>query len=70
MAFAPPNWRKFFSERGWELVGFEELAQTAMKLKRQPPLTKAHRFIGRAFPGWYQKQVRLWESGVALLRRA
>jgi methyltransferase (TIGR00027 family) len=69
MAFAPSDWRKFYSERGWEVIDFEDLSQTALKMNRQPPIMRAYRFIGRAFPDWFQKQVRLWESGVALLRR-
>jgi methyltransferase (TIGR00027 family) len=70
MAFAPADWRKFYRDRGWELVEFEEMAQTAHRMKREPGMMKVFRLLGQAFPGWGQKQAKLWESGVALLRRA
>ncbi len=70
MAFAPSDWRKFYRERGWELVEFEDMAQTARKMNRQPSIMRVFRFIGRVFPSWGQKQAKIWESGVALLRRA
>ena len=34
MSFAPADWRTFFKRRGWELVYFENLAETATKLNR------------------------------------
>ena len=70
MVFAPSDWRKFYRERGWEPVQFGDLAQTASKLNREPPILKLLRLTGELFPAWGQRQARLWESGVALLRRA
>jgi methyltransferase (TIGR00027 family) len=70
MAFAPIDWRNFFAEHGWDAVNFENLAHTARRMNRQPVMMRAYNFIGSFFPAWYEKQVRLWESGVALLRRA
>jgi len=70
MVFTPADWRKFYRERGWELVEFQELTQTAQEIDREPRLMKAYGFLAHVFPGWYAKQLRFWESGVALLRRA
>jgi len=69
MAFAPADWRKFYRERGWEPVAFEDMAQTARQMNREPGMMKVFRVIGRVLPGWGQKQNKIWESGVALLRR-
>jgi methyltransferase (TIGR00027 family) len=70
MGFAPYDWRRFYRERGWELVAFRNLSQTARELNREPPIMKLFRFIGELYPSWGQMQAQLWESGVALLRRA
>jgi methyltransferase (TIGR00027 family) len=70
MAFAPADWRKFYRDRGWEPVEFEEMSQTARQVNREPGMMKFFRIIGQAFPGWGAKQSKTWESGVALLRRA
>jgi len=70
MSFAPADWRKFFRERGWEADNFENLADTAMCLKRAPRMMRVFNFIGQAFPAWQEKQRRVWESGLALLKRA
>ncbi len=70
MLFAPFDWRKFYRERGWEPVEFQDLARTARKLNREPAILKLLRSTGELFYGWGQIQTRLWESGVALLRRA
>jgi methyltransferase (TIGR00027 family) len=70
MAFAPADWRKFYRDRGWEPVEFEDMAQTARQVNREPGMMKVFRIIGQVFPGWGAKQGKVWESGVALLRRA
>jgi len=69
MSFAPVDWRKFYRERGWETVAFEDMAQNAHNMNREPGMMRVFRLIGQAFPGWGQKQNKIWESGVALLRR-
>src|ERR1022692_219634 len=66
MAFAPADWRKFYRDRGWEPVEFEEMSQTARQMNREPGMMKVFRIIGQVFPGWGAKQRRTWESGVAL----
>lgn len=70
MSFAPTDWRKFFSDRGWEVVNFENLAQTAKDVHRAPAIMRLSSFVTSFFPKLQQKQTRLWETGVALLRRA
>jgi len=70
MASAPADWRKFYRDRGWDPVEFEEMSQTARQMNREPGMMKVFRIIGQVFPGWGAKQRRTWESGVALLRRA
>lgn len=70
MGFAPVEWRKFYSDRGWQLVEFANMAETARKMKREPGMMKVFRTIAQLFPGWSEKQGKLWEGGVALLRRA
>lgn len=70
MAFAPKDWRKFFADLGWDVVNFKDLVQTAQTMNRRPFVMRAYQFVGSLFPAWYEKQARLWESGVALLRRA
>ena len=70
MAFAPADWRKFYRDRGWEPLEFEEMSQTAQPMNREPGMMKFFRIIGQAFSGRGAKQRRTWESGVALLRRA
>lgn len=70
MAFAPADWRKFYRERGWEVVSFEEMAQTAFQKNREPGAMKVMRILRKLFPAWYEKRAQQWESGVALLRRA
>lgn len=70
MGFAPTDWRNFFSNLGWQLVNFADLADTAVQIHRAPGLMRVFKQIGRLFPEWNAKQSRLWESGVALLRRA
>jgi methyltransferase (TIGR00027 family) len=70
MAFAPGDWRRFYSDRGWEVLEFEDMAQTARKLNREPRMMKVFRAIGEMFPTWNEKQGKAWESGVALLRRS
>jgi methyltransferase (TIGR00027 family) len=70
MSFAPADWRKFFADRGWQPVSFEDLANTAMKINRAPVMMRVFKKIADLFPGWNAKQSKLWESGVALLRRA
>ena len=70
MSFAPPDWRKFFQQRGWEAESFENLADTAMRLKRAPTMMRAFNFVGKFFPNWREKQARIYESGLALLKRA
>lgn len=69
MRFAPGNWRSFYSDRGWEVVEFRDMAKTARELNREPQMMKVFRVIGQMFPAWSQKQAQAWESGVALLRR-
>jgi methyltransferase (TIGR00027 family) len=69
MTFAPADWRKFYRERGWEMVEFEEMALTAQKMNREPGVMKIFRIVGDIFPSWGAKQAKIWESGVALLRR-
>ena len=70
MAFAPADWRKFYRDRGFEPVEFEEMSRTAREMKREPGMMKVFRTLGQVFPGWGKKQQKVWESGVALLRRA
>lgn len=70
MRFAPADWRRFYRDRGWEPHEFNDMASTAHKLQRAPGMMKFFRILGQAFPGWNEKQSRLWESGVPLLRRA
>ena len=70
MAFAPTDWRRFYRDRGWEPVEFEEMSQTAHRMNREPGMMRVFRIIGQVFPGWGAKQRKIWESGVALLRRA
>jgi len=70
MSFAPTDWRKFFSDRGWEVVNFANLAEAAEDVHRAPMLMRLSRFVTSFFPKLQQKQTRLWETGVALLRRA
>jgi methyltransferase (TIGR00027 family) len=69
MAFAPADWRSFYGNKGWETVGFRDMARTAKEMNREPGMMKMFRIIGGMFPGWGEKQGKLWESGVALLRR-
>jgi len=69
MAFAPADWRKFYRDRGWEAVQFEDMAKNAWKMNREPGMMRVFRIIGQTFPGWGKKQEKIWESGVALLRR-
>ncbi len=69
MAFAPADWRKFYRDRGFEAVEFEEMSRTARRMKREPGMMKVFRTLGQMFPGWGKKQEKMWESGVALLRR-
>ena len=69
MAFAPADWRKFFADRGWEVVQFENMALTARRMNREPGLMKFFGLIARMFPNWGEQQQKLWEGGVALLRR-
>lgn len=70
MTFAPADWRKFYRERGWEVVSFEEMAQAALQTNRGPSSLKLMRILRKLFPSWYKKRAQLWESGVALLRQA
>ena len=70
MSFAPPDWRKFFRERGWVAESFENLAETAVTVNRAPRMMRVFNLIGQAFPGWREKQRLVWESGMALLKRA
>lgn len=70
MRFAPSDWRKFYRERGWEPVEFRGMAQAAREKNRRPPMMKVFETIGALFPKWGEQQTRIWESGVALLRRA
>lgn len=70
MGFAPADWRKFYSDRGWQVVEFENMAKTARALKREPGMMKFFRTMAQVFPAWGEKQRKLWEGGVALLRRA
>ena len=70
MAFAPADWRRFYRDRGFEAVAFEEMSRTAREMKREPGMMKVLRALGQVFPGWGKKQEKMWESGVALLRRA
>ena len=69
MDFADADWRKFYRDRAWEPLEFEEMSQTAQPMNREPGMMKFFRIIGQAFSGWGAKQRRTWESGVALLRR-
>jgi len=43
---------------------------TARKVNREPGMMRFFRILGQAFPAWGEKQNKMWESGVALLRRA
>jgi methyltransferase (TIGR00027 family) len=70
MRFAPADWRRFYRDRGWEPVDFNDMAFTAWKVNREPGMMKVLRILGQVFPGWGEKQKKMWESGVALLRRA
>jgi len=70
MAFAPADWRQFYRDRGFEPVEFEVMSQTAREMKREPGMMKIFRTLGQVFPDWGKKQEKMWESGVALLRRA
>ena len=70
MAFAPSDWRRFYRDRGWEVLEFEDMAQTAREMNREPRMMKVFRVIGEMFPTWSEKQGKAWESGVAILRRA
>ena len=70
MRFAPADWRRFYRERGWEPVDFNNMALTARKVNREPGMMRFFRILGQAFPAWGEKQNKMWESGVALLRRA
>ena len=69
MAFAPPDWRKFYADRGWQVVEFADMAVTARAMKREPGPMKFFRLVARTFPAWGEKQRKLWEGGVALLQR-
>ena len=70
MSFAPLDWRRFFRERGWEAEKFEDLAETAVNVNRAPRMMRVFNLFGQAFPGWREKQRLVWESGLALLKRA
>jgi methyltransferase (TIGR00027 family) len=69
MVFAPSDWRRFYRDRGWEVLEFEDMAQTAREMNREPRMMKVFRVIGEMFPTWSEQQGKVWESGVALLRR-
>jgi methyltransferase (TIGR00027 family) len=69
MGFAPADWRSFFSNLGWELVNFSNLADTAVEIRRAPRMMRLFQRISGLFPAWSAKQSKLWESGVALFRR-
>jgi O-methyltransferase involved in polyketide biosynthesis len=70
MRFAPGNWRSFYSDRGWEVVEFRDVAKTARGLNREPRMMKVFRVMGQMFPALSQKRDQAWESGIALLRRS
>jgi len=70
MVFAPADCREVYRDRGWAPVEFADMAQTARQGNREPGMMKVFRIIGQVFPGWGAKQGKVWESGVALLRRA
>jgi methyltransferase (TIGR00027 family) len=70
LVFAPSDWREFYRSCGWRLVEFRNLADTAHRLNREPPIVKLCRCLGELHPWWGKMQGSGWESGVALLRRA
>ena len=70
MAFAPADWRKFYRDLGWEVEEFVNNAKTAREVNREPGIMKFFRKVGEVFPSWGAKQRSLWESGMAILRRA
>jgi hypothetical protein len=48
----PPTGRKFYRDRGWEPLEFEEMSQTAQQMNREPGMMKFSGIIGQAFSGW------------------
>ena len=58
MAFAPADWRKFYRDRAWEPLEFEEMSQTAQQMNGEPRMMKFLRIIGQAFSGSDAKQRR------------
>lgn len=68
--FAPADWREFFARHGWQVTEFHSISENARRYNREPMPMKIGRLIGSLFPAAHAKRVKLWESGVALLRRA
>lgn len=68
--FAPENAEEFFRLCGWGSVEFHDLYDSSLRLKRPMPGAWMVGVWKRLMPRRTEKMMKLWKSGVVLLRRA
>jgi methyltransferase (TIGR00027 family) len=68
--FAPENAGEFFRRCGWESMEFHDLYESSLRFKRPMPGAWMVGVWKRLMPRRTERMMRLWKSGVVLLRRA
>src|SRR5262245_45475533 len=69
MHFAPAEGEEFFRPYGWEAAEFHDFFVESQRLGRTMPWMGIARLQMRLFPRRAARMMKLWRSGVALLRR-
>jgi methyltransferase (TIGR00027 family) len=69
MHFAPAEGEAFFRPYGWDAVEFHDLFGESRRLGRTMPWMGIARLQMRLFPRRAARMMKLWRSGVTLLRR-
>lgn len=67
--FAPHDAEGFFRSHGWETAEFHDLYESSLRLKRPMPGAWMVRVSKRLMPRRTARMMKLWRSGVVLLKR-
>lgn len=67
--FAPQDAEGFFRSHSWESVEFHDLYESSVRLKRPMPGAWMVALWRRLMPRRTERMMKLWRSGVVLLRR-
>ena len=68
MKFAPAEGPEWFQPRGWKQSEFRDMAAEAVRLNRQPPFAWMWKFWKTVAPKRFEREMKLWRSGMLLMQ--